>query len=164
MLTDLILGRGNGYRRRLGRKILSVFLFKDSPNVDQEHSAQSDTEPVHSESIQEDPEPPRDVTPPYGYEVALHLDALPKGTLKEVIAAGQKIVLARIDEKVYAFDNHSPYVQGPLSEGIIENGAVSCPYQSWKFNLEDGQSLLRLEESITMFPVHLEGKAICVEI
>ena len=166
MFSDLILGRETGYRRRLGRKILSLIFSSNSEtsNVEESVSEQKHSEQPHSVSFEEDPEPPRDVTPPYGYEVALHLDALPQGTLKEVIAAGQKIVLARIGDAVYAFDNQSPYVQGPLSEGIIESGTVCCPYQSWKFNLEDGQSLLKPEESIQMFPVHIEGKAICVEI
>ncbi len=31
-----------------------------------------------------------------------------------------------------------PHMEGPLFEGSILNGIVTCPWHSWRFRLEDG--------------------------
>ena len=42
--------------------------------------------------------------------------------------------------EVYAIENKCPHKQGPLSEGIVHDSAVTCPLHSWVIDLQTGQA------------------------
>jgi nitrite reductase (NADH) small subunit len=51
---------------------------------------------------------------------------------------GSEIALLKYQGKVYALDNICPHQGGPLGEGTIEEGCVTCPWHGWQFNVETG--------------------------
>jgi len=50
----------------------------------------------------------------------------------------QRIVIARLKGKLFAFNALCPHAQGPMDRSEIEGAIVSCPLHAWRFDLEDG--------------------------
>jgi len=72
---------------------------------------------------------------------------LEDGTMKEVLAQGREILLARVGDKYYAADNRCPHMRGKLSQGKLEGTVVTCPLHGSRFDLRDGQVVRWLKGS-----------------
>lgn len=154
ILKTIILGREDGFRQ----KIFSGSTIDTSPNA-------SFSSPIESEKTAESSlEAPKGVTPPDGFEVVAHVDALEEGMIKEVIIAGTAIALTKQEGKIFAFENDCPHAGGPLSEGQCDSGQVRCPYHGWAFDLESGECLTNSDFSIELYEVCIEETAVCVKL
>ncbi len=51
---------------------------------------------------------------------------------------GSEVALFKCNGSVYALDNSCPHQGGPLGEGFIEEGCVTCPWHGWQFDLKTG--------------------------
>lgn len=44
------------------------------------------------------------------------------------------------DDRVFALEDKCPHKNGPLSQGIVHDGCVTCPLHNWVISLETGQA------------------------
>ncbi len=164
LLRTLLFGRDDGLRAKL-RSLASGGGFEDtSPNIS--HSA-----PSYSPSTAPPPspgtaslEPPRDVTPPEGFEVVIHKGALNPGEVTEVIAGGTAIAVCNVDGTFHAVSNSCPHADGPLGEGGLEGCVLTCPYHGWAFDVTDGSCSTNADANIAIYEVAIEGDAVCVRL
>ena len=154
ILKTILLGREDGFRQ----KIFSGTTVDTSPNASFSSPIETETKP------QQNLEAPKGVTPPDGFEVVAHVDALEEGMMKEIIIAGTAIVLTKQDGEIFAFENDCPHAGGPLSEGQCDSGQILCPYHGWAFDLKSGECLTNSEFSIERYEVCIEDTAICVKL
>ena len=63
---------------------------------------------------------------------------LPEGSAKEVLAAGRIIAVFRHAGTIYAMDGMCAHQGGPIAEGSLEHGCVTCPWHGWQYELETG--------------------------
>ena len=63
---------------------------------------------------------------------------LPEGAHRTAAADGVRVLLHRMDGKVYALANTCSHMGGPLGEGTIEDGCVTCPWHGSTFRFGDG--------------------------
>lgn len=68
---------------------------------------------------------------------------------------GKEIALFCLDGTIYALDNTCPHMEGPLGEGDIEGGCVSCPWHGWKFDIKTGACLNVEGEEAKKIPIHV---------
>jgi hypothetical protein len=61
------------------------------------------------------------------WHCVLAADDLPEGRVTTVHAGLKEIALVHYEGKWAALDNRCPHQGGPLGEGSIENGLLSCP-------------------------------------
>ena len=87
---------------------------------------------------------------------------LAPGTGKTVVVDGREIALFLVDGTFYALDNTCPHQGGPLAEGWIENGAVTCPWHGWTFRLRDGSMTLGDFAVVETFDVRVVGEMLQV--
>lgn len=80
-------------------------------------------------------------TPPDDFVAVLAEAELPEGTLKRAQAGEVTIVLARQNGQVYALADECSHLGGPLSEGELAPGCVTCPWHFSQFSLADGHIL-----------------------
>ena len=109
-------------------------------------------------------EPPRDVTPPDGYEVVLHKDALEPGRIIDIIIGGTSIAVANVEGSFHAIASACPHADGPLGEGHVEGCTVTCPYHGWRFDLTTGECSTVPGKRVRTYPVQLVGNAVCVQL
>jgi len=76
---------------------------------------------------------------------------------------GEEIAVFRSRSgKITAIENKCPHRQGPLSEGIIDEGKVICPLHGHKFNLSTGKGSEK-PECVKVFPVWLQNEYVYIE-
>lgn len=51
---------------------------------------------------------------------------------------GHEIALFNRDGAFFALENTCPHQGGPLGEGTIEDGCVTCPWHGWQFDVQTG--------------------------
>jgi nitrite reductase/ring-hydroxylating ferredoxin subunit len=166
MLKTLIIGRESGIRSKLRDLLLGGGGQDTSPNISYSAPSYSpSTAPAPAgSSAQAALEPPRDVTPPEGFEVVLHKDSLAPGHVVEVIAGGTAIALCNVDGTFHAVQNNCPHADGPLGEGSLDGCTLTCPYHGWAFDVSDGSCSTNADAAITTFEVTIEGDAVCVRM
>jgi phenylpropionate dioxygenase-like ring-hydroxylating dioxygenase large terminal subunit len=65
------------------------------------------------------------------YVVARSIEVGP--TPQQVTVLGRKVVLYRSVDGVVAAPDRCPHREAPLSEGVVENNCLICPYHGWTF-------------------------------
>src|SRR5690348_3165683 len=66
---------------------------------------------------------------------------LPDGSMKSGQVDGEELVLVRRGDEFFAVGAHCTHYGGPLSEGLIADGTVRCPWHHACFSLKDGEAL-----------------------
>lgn len=158
LLRWVLLGREKGLRRGILRRVTGG---------SQPPQASSSTEappPSGEAALNLGLEPPKGITPPEGFEVVLHKDALPAGEVIEVIIAGKALAVANVDGQFHATDNRCPHAEGPLGEGRLQGKVLVCPYHGWQFDVEDGRCLTHAESSVRVHEVRIVDDAVCIAL
>ena len=90
---------------------------------------------------------------------------LPPGQAMAVTVADKCLALFCVDGTVFAIDDTCTHQGGPLSEGELKDGIVTCPWHGAQFNVKDGQVLASpAPESVSSYPVRITNGAIEVEV
>lgn len=69
------------------------------------------------------------------------LDDLKSGEVRAIELAGASIALFRTGDQLHALDDFCPHSGGPLSDGVLEDGCVTCPWHGARFELATGRSV-----------------------
>lgn len=86
---------------------------------------------------------------------------LADGEVKQVVAAGRTIALARVGSRYAALDDRCPHAGGPLSQGTIENGLLVCPWHGREYDLASGECAGFVP--VATYPVEVRDDGIFVE-
>ena len=66
-------------------------------------------------------------------------EALPEGASTIVYFGGDQVALFNVGGQLYAVSNRCSHANGPLAEGAIDDGCVTCPWHGSRFDLATGQ-------------------------
>jgi len=91
-------------------------------------------------------------------------DEVPADGGKVFEVQGTKVALFRRGGKLCALADACPHQGGPLSEGSVKEGKVTCPWHRWTFDLETGTCETNEEYSATTFPVKEEDGEVFVDV
>ena len=64
--------------------------------------------------------------------------ALEPGGSLVVKSEGHSIALFHAEGRLFAVDNTCPHRGGPLEQGHVDEGVVTCPWHAWTFDLKTG--------------------------
>ena len=79
-----------------------------------------------------------------------------------VTLSGERVAVFRYDGKLAAVSNVCQHQNGPLGEGRIIDGCITCPWHGYQYRPEDGTSPPPFEEKIPTFRVRLRGDRVMV--
>lgn len=99
-----------------------------------------------------------------GFVFAVKADALAEGQGRTVEIAGREYALFRIDGKVYALDSACPHEGGPLGQGEVQHGVVTCPWHGWRFNACTGCSIEPVGNDVTRHETLVESGNIFIKL
>lgn len=54
---------------------------------------------------------------------------------------GERIAIFRTEEGVHAVAADCPHQAGPLQDGLVADGCVTCPLHGWRFDLRSGEQI-----------------------
>lgn len=89
---------------------------------------------------------------------------LPPGAAREVEHDGRIVALFNRDGVIYAIDGLCPHQGGPLAEGEVRDGVVTCPWHGWQFDLTTGRSLLSDRIRQDAYNVKIDGQDVLVDL
>jgi 3-phenylpropionate/trans-cinnamate dioxygenase ferredoxin component len=89
---------------------------------------------------------------------------LAPGNGMRVEAGGKKIALFNIDGTYYAIDDGCTHRGGPLSEGPLSGGEVTCPWHGAVFDVKTGNALgPPASKGVSKYNVRVTGDSIEIE-
>ncbi len=95
------------------------------------------------------------------------------GTLEDIPREGARgvkngemtiAVFRTAKDDVFALEDKCPHKNGPLSQGIVHDGCVTCPLHNWVISLETGAAQGADEGRTAAFPVRLEDGRILIDL
>ena len=93
------------------------------------------------------------------------LTDLPPGQSLEVEVEGHVLALFHVDGTIHAVDGECTHAGGPLCEGDLEGGVITCPWHAATFDVTSGKALSRPATlDLHRYPVRVQGQRIEVEI
>jgi nitrite reductase/ring-hydroxylating ferredoxin subunit/uncharacterized membrane protein len=75
---------------------------------------------------------------PEQFRLAMREDELQEGKPARVRVNGADVMLVRQRGEIFALDNTCSHEGGPLAEGKLADGAITCPWHGSTFRLADG--------------------------
>lgn len=87
--------------------------------------------------------------------------ALPLGNAVRVDVDGTPVAVFNVGGELYAIGATCPHEGGPLEEGEVENGRVTCPWHGSVFDLKTGKVLTPpARNDVPVFAVQKEGNIV----
>jgi nitrite reductase/ring-hydroxylating ferredoxin subunit/uncharacterized membrane protein len=81
------------------------------------------------------------VTPPTDFVTVLDAGELAEGAMHRVEAQGVPVLLYREGETISALSAVCTHAGGPLDEGSVKDGCVTCPWHGSTFRFSDGAAV-----------------------
>ena len=94
------------------------------------------------------------------------------GTLEDIPPEGARVIktpfgcvalFRTATDEVFALDDRCPHKGGPLSEGIVHGGRVTCPLHNWVFDLSTGLAQGADTGQVATYPVRLVGVRLMID-
>ncbi|MEX0643666.1 MAG: Rieske 2Fe-2S domain-containing protein [Parvularculaceae bacterium] len=76
---------------------------------------------------------------------------------------GDRVAVFRDGKNIYAVTNACRHQNGPLGEGRIIDGCITCPWHGWQYRPEDGVSPPPYTEKIATYDARLEAGRVIVK-
>jgi nitrite reductase/ring-hydroxylating ferredoxin subunit len=86
------------------------------------------------------------------------------GEGRVVTAGGRQLAVFNAGGTFRVLDNACPHRGGPLGEGAVDGGIVTCPWHGWQYDLATGVACHRADVKVATFPVRVDGDAVTVEL
>lgn len=71
------------------------------------------------------------------------------------LPSGDRVAIFRKGARLHAIENACRHQNGPLGEGCLKDGLVTCPWHGWQYRLEDGVSPPPYSERVATHDVQL---------
>ncbi|MBL9135747.1 MAG: ferric reductase-like transmembrane domain-containing protein [Verrucomicrobiales bacterium] len=97
-----------------------------------------------------------------GYVPVCRVDGVIEGRGRVVVAAGRRLAVWLHHGRWFATSNVCRHQGGPLGEGRIIDGCITCPWHGWNYQPEDGCSPPPFQEIIETHEVRVEAAQVWV--
>jgi methionine sulfoxide reductase heme-binding subunit len=97
-----------------------------------------------------------------GYRDVCAVDDIAEGRAKVVTLEGRRVAVFRYDGKVSAVSNACQHQNGPLGEGRVIDGCITCPWHGYQYRPEDGCSPPPFTEKVPTYEVRVESGRVLV--
>jgi nitrite reductase/ring-hydroxylating ferredoxin subunit len=90
------------------------------------------------------------------------IDDIREGRARIATVAGERVAVFRYEGKLSAVSNVCQHQNGPLGEGRIIDGCITCPWHGFQYRPDTGQAPDPFTDRIPTFDVRLEGTTVLV--
>jgi nitrite reductase (NADH) small subunit len=92
------------------------------------------------------------------------LDELSEGRGKEFVVGDRVLAVYLLDGQVQVIDGICPHAGGPLAQGMVRNGVVTCPWHGWQYDVCTGQHRINPRIAVETFAVTVEDGTVFVDL
>jgi nitrite reductase/ring-hydroxylating ferredoxin subunit len=90
------------------------------------------------------------------------VDEIPEKRARIVCLSGERVAVFKYDGKISAVSNVCQHQNGPLGEGKILDGCITCPWHGYQYLPETGASPPPFVEKVPTFNVRVENGQVLV--
>lgn len=102
---------------------------------------------------------PLETPPTDGFIDICALSEIPDTRARVVTLSGERVAIFRDGARVCAMSNVCQHQNGPLGEGKVVDGCVTCPWHGYQYRMEDGASPPPFTEAVPTFETRIvEGR------
>jgi len=92
------------------------------------------------------------------------VDEIPEDCAKVVsLSDSEKVAIFRYDGKLSAVSNLCAHQNGPLGEGRVIDGCITCPWHGFQYRPEDGRAPPPFTERIATYRLKLDGRRVLLD-
>ncbi len=88
---------------------------------------------------------------------------IPQSRARIVCFSGERVAIFRYGDKVSAISNACRHQNGPLGEGEIVDGCVTCPWHGYQYDPETGASPPPFEERVPTFRTKITDGRVLID-
>jgi NAD(P)H-dependent nitrite reductase small subunit len=92
------------------------------------------------------------------------VDEFPHGRGRMVVVGRRQVAIFRLDDGFFAIDNLCLHQAGPLCDGLVEDGAVTCPWHGWSYDVRTGILVQDGRVGVSCHSVRVVGDAVHVQL
>src|SRR5215510_11354652 len=92
------------------------------------------------------------------------VDDLWSGEIRGFLVQGRPVLLARVAEGVYAYEDRCAHLGLPLSRGTLACGVLTCGAHEWQYDIATGRGVNPASACLRPFPIKIEARQIFVDI
>ena len=86
------------------------------------------------------------------------------GRGRMVTVNGRHVAVFRLGDEFFALDNMCLHRGGPLCDGEIQNGVVTCPWHFWSYHIRTGMMVQDPRVGVSKHDVRITGDEIAVRL
>jgi nitrite reductase/ring-hydroxylating ferredoxin subunit/DMSO/TMAO reductase YedYZ heme-binding membrane subunit len=92
------------------------------------------------------------------------VDEIPENRARVVCLDGrERVSVFRYGDRISAVTNVCAHQRGPLGEGKIVDGCITCPWHGWQYLPENGQSPPPFQERIATFRIRVKNRCVFLD-
>jgi nitrite reductase/ring-hydroxylating ferredoxin subunit len=91
------------------------------------------------------------------------VDDIPEKRGCVVSCGGERVAIFKYDGKISAISNVCQHQNGPLGEGKIIDGCITCPWHGYQYLPDNGASPPPFTEKVATYRTRIEGKRVFVD-
>jgi nitrite reductase/ring-hydroxylating ferredoxin subunit/DMSO/TMAO reductase YedYZ heme-binding membrane subunit len=97
-----------------------------------------------------------------GFVYACSVSEIPEKRARIICLSGERVAIFKYDGKVSAVSNVCQHQNGPLGEGKILDGCITCPWHGYQYRPETGASPPPFVEKVPTFNVRVQNGRVFV--
>ncbi len=97
-----------------------------------------------------------------GYVRICSVEEIPEKCAATRLVAGERVAVFKYDGKVSAVSSVCQHQNGPLGEGRIIDGCITCPWHGYQYDRGSGRSPAPFQEKIPTFNLKVIGRDVYV--
>jgi nitrite reductase/ring-hydroxylating ferredoxin subunit len=97
------------------------------------------------------------------YVAACELDAIPENRARVVSCGGERVAVFKYGGKISAISNVCQHQNGPLGEGKIIDGCITCPWHGYQYLPDTGASPPPFTEKVATYRTKIVGHQVYVD-
>ncbi len=102
--------------------------------------------------------------PPNEFVAVGRTSAFAPGAGTMVVVHGRHVALFRLEDGFHAIDNLCLHRAGPLCDGDISGGVVTCPWHGWSYEIKTGTLVQDPRVGVSKHEIRVNGEEITVRL
>lgn len=96
-------------------------------------------------------------------ENGIAADELWIGEMRAVSAGGRRVLVLRVEEGVFAYEDRCAHLGVPLSEGTLSDGVLTCRAHHYQYDARTGAGINPKNVCLVAVPLAVRGGRIWLE-
>jgi len=97
------------------------------------------------------------------FVVVCDVDDIEDKRAKIVTVSGERVAIFKYDNKLSAVNNVCRHQGGPLGEGKVIDGCITCPWHGYQYLPGNGQSPPPFDEKVETYHLKIEGAKVLID-